>query len=238
MFIALGSGALSLTALLSVVEIPGPVWLVRAVRVLVAAAAGYGFGMAAYMTYGSRVGKVRTRDRLLRALPWTGAERVLDVGCGRGLMAIGAAHYVPQGEVVGIDRWSATDQTDNTAAAAQENARRAGVAGRVRIDTGDARALPYATAAFDVVLSHWVVHNLPTAHDRTQALDEMLRVLRPAGVLVVADITHQAEYLAHLQAAGITDLKVEDGGLESAVIGVFSGDTFRPQAIIARKAAT
>lgn len=62
-----------------------------------------------------------------------------------------------------IDLWSATDQTDNTPDAARENTRRAGVANRVRIDTGDMRALPYDAHAFDVVLSHWVVHNVPAA---------------------------------------------------------------------------
>src|SRR5262245_53044640 len=43
-------------------------------------------GMAAYMVWSSKVGKVRGRERLLDLLPWTGAETVLDVGCGRGLM--------------------------------------------------------------------------------------------------------------------------------------------------------
>jgi arsenite methyltransferase len=55
----------------------------------------YGFGMGAYMTYGSRIGKRRTRERLLdlaqTVSPWTGREVVLDVGCGRGLMLVGAA---------------------------------------------------------------------------------------------------------------------------------------------------
>ena len=38
------------------------------------------------MVYGSRVGKLRLRDRLLNQLPWRGDERVLDVGCGRGVL--------------------------------------------------------------------------------------------------------------------------------------------------------
>jgi ubiquinone/menaquinone biosynthesis C-methylase UbiE len=50
----------------------------------------------------------------------------------------------------------------------------------VRIDTGDARVLPYADGSFDVVLSHWVVHNLDKPYDRLHALHEMLMVLRPA----------------------------------------------------------
>ena len=238
MFLGIGGGAFMVGSALAVLHLPGPAWLSLTARVVSVTAACYGLGMAAYMTYGSRIGKRRTRNRLLQAVPWTGGERVLDVGCGRGLMAIGAAELVPRGEVVGIDLWSATDQTHNTADAARDNARRAGVAARVRIDTGDMRALPYAAATFDVVLSHWVVHNLPETCDRARALDEMLRVLRPAGLLILADINHQAEYLAHLRAAGVADVRVDDGGLETAMIGMFSGNTFRPQAIVARTPAS
>jgi hypothetical protein len=41
---------------------------------------------AGLMVRSSRTGKLRERDRLLDALPWRGDERVLDVGCGRGLL--------------------------------------------------------------------------------------------------------------------------------------------------------
>ncbi|QJR37611.1 class I SAM-dependent methyltransferase [Gemmatimonas groenlandica] len=238
MFFRVGGGALVLSLIFAYVPFHGSAWIVVTARAVSAIAACYGIGMAAYMTYGSRIGKVRTRDRLLRVIPWTGSERVLDVGCGRGLMAVGAALQVPNGEVIGIDLWSAADQADNTPDAARENTRRAGVVDRVRIDTGDVRALPYEVNSFDVVLSHWVVHNLATATDRAQALREMLRVLRPDGWLILADISHQTEYIAQLHTAGITHLREERGGLESTVIGFFSGNTFRPQAIIARKPVT
>ena len=91
-------------------------------------AAIYGLGMATYMTYGSRIGKLRTRERLLNlagvVAPWTGREAVLDVGCGRGLMLVGAALRLSSGIAVGIDLWRTADQADNTPDAALENARR------------------------------------------------------------------------------------------------------------------
>jgi len=235
MFFAIGGVGLAASLVLTSVPFPGPAWLLVSIRAMVALAALYGIGMASYMTYGSRIGKIRTRDRLLAAIEWRGDERVLDVGCGRGLMTIGAAHHVPKGAVIGIDLWSATDQADNSPDAARENARRAGVSDRVQIETGDMRALPYDAHTFDVVVSHWVVHNVDEVHDRERALDEMLRVLRPDGWLILADIVHHAEYIAHLTAAGVRELREERGGVESNVIGFFSGNTFRPQAIIARK---
>src|SRR5256885_16790014 len=47
--------------------------------------------MAVWMLLDSKVGKVRERETLLDQIAWSGGDRVLDVGCGRGLMLIGAA---------------------------------------------------------------------------------------------------------------------------------------------------
>jgi SAM-dependent methyltransferase len=222
--VALSSGAVSAAAKVS--------------ASLAVVAALYGFGMAGYMTYGSCVGKLRTRERLLdiaqNFVPWTGSETVLDVGCGRGLMLVGAARRLTTGKAVGIDLWRAEDQTGNTPDAAIENARRENVASRVSVETGDARNLPFADASFAVVMSHWVVHNLADPGDRARVLDEMLRVLRPGGVLILADIAFHEEYRKLLTARGLADMFVDTGGLESRIIGALSFGSFRPRAIIAR----
>jgi hypothetical protein len=43
---------------------------------------------AVVMIAGSRVGKLRLRDALLSRIVWRGDERVLDVGCGHGLLLV------------------------------------------------------------------------------------------------------------------------------------------------------
>ncbi|MFP5077080.1 class I SAM-dependent methyltransferase [Rhizobium sp. YIM 134829] len=191
------------------------------------------------MTYTSRIGKKRKRERLLnlkgQLAPWTGREDVLDVGCGRGLMMVGAARRLTSGKAVGIDLWREEDQAENTPEAALENARLEGVADRVSIETGDARALPFANASFDVVLSHWVIHNIPEAADRARALDEMMRVLRPSGVLVLADIANKSEYEAHLRTQGLANIREVTGGLEAQIAGILSGGAFKPQALVGIK---
>src|SRR5262245_27165820 len=63
-------------------------------------------GEGLYMIWSSRVGKLRARDILLDSLQLRGDERVLDVGCGRGLLLIGAAKRLPRGRAVGLDLWS------------------------------------------------------------------------------------------------------------------------------------
>ena len=202
--------------------------------------AAYGFFMGGYMTWASRVGKLRTRQQLLdiasQMLGWTGREKVLDVGCGRGLMLIGAALRLRQGAAIGIDLWRTEDQADNSLDAALNNVRLAGVADRVCIDTGDARDLPYPNESFDLVLSHWVIHNLPDANDRNQILNEMLRVLRPGGVIALADIEFINDYCHHLGRCGAVDIRKLSGGFETAIMGILSGGSYRPQALLARKA--
>lgn len=93
------------------------------------------------------------------------------------------------------------------------DARRGGAEAWVNVVTGDAAALPSPSGRFDAVVSHGVLHNLQSATDRTRALNEMLRVLRPGGILVLADIAHHAEYREPLTARGFADIRVETGGI-------------------------
>ena len=243
MLVAGGSGAVlaSLATAIALRTSGATSILAVVVASLAAIATIYGFGMASYMTYGSRVGKLKTRERLLdlaqTVVPWTGRETVLDVGCGRGLMLVGAARRLTTGKAVGIDLWRDEDQADNTPEAALENARRENVAERVSVETGDARKLPFPDASFDVVLSHWVIHNLPEVTDRAQAVNEMLRVLRPGGVLVFADIANHAAYKEKLLSRGVANMRIITGGIESRIIGLLSGGSFQPQAIVAHKQA-
>ncbi|HEY3863656.1 MAG TPA: class I SAM-dependent methyltransferase [Verrucomicrobiae bacterium] len=60
---------------------------------------------ALVMLWGSKSGKLRLRDKLIAAIPWRGDEQVLDVGCGHGLMLIGAAKQLRAGRAIGLDLW-------------------------------------------------------------------------------------------------------------------------------------
>lgn len=140
-------------------------WAVRTAVALLLFA-GYALFMCAYMLWGSLVIKVRGRDAILDLVPWTGHEQVLDVGCGRGLLLVGAAHRLTTGRAVGVDLWRQKDQSANRQAATLENARLEKVADRVHVETGDMRRLPFADESFDVVVSSWAVHNLEARPDR------------------------------------------------------------------------
>jgi len=186
-------------------EYPGPAARMCGVLALI----GLLFlAIGAGMIWSSRVAKLRLRDRMLDSLALRGDERVLDVGCGRGLLAIGAAKRLKNGKVIGIDVWNPYDLSGNSPDAAKANVKLEGVADKVRIENGDAQKLVYPDNHYDVVVSSLVLHNIPEQDARAQAVREMFRVLKPGGKLTIFDLFRTGEYAEVLRASGAKDVEL------------------------------
>lgn len=151
---------------------------------------GLGLAMRGY----ARGGKRRVRDWILARHAWRGDETVLDVGAGRGLLAIGAAERLTTGRVIALDCWRAEDLSGNGADALRANCALRGVADRVTIMTGDAAAMPIPDSSVDVVLSLLCLHNIEDADRREAACAEIVRVLRPGGRVLIGDYVKTADY--------------------------------------------
>src|SRR5262245_60299169 len=134
-------------------------------------------------------------------------EQVLDVGCGHGLMLIGAAKRLTTGKAVGVDLWQKEDQAGNCPEATAVNDQVEGVAARIEIKDGDARRLPFPDAAFDVVLSSWALRSIYAAPEQHQAVREIARVLKSGGRVALFDIRHTREYVEVLQACGLSNVQ-------------------------------
>lgn len=105
--------------------------------------------------------------------------RVLDMGTGPGQIPLKIAQRLPQLRFVGID------QSGNMIRQASERASKAGLADRVEFRRGDANRLDFADASFDFVLCNSVLHHL---QNPVRVLDELARVVRPEGGVLVRDL--------------------------------------------------
>lgn len=160
------------------------------------------------LVLGSKVGKMRIRDRLLDGLHLRGNETVLDVGCGHGVLLIGAAKRLPRGKAIGIDLWSQVDQGGNSRAATLANAEAEGVSERVEVFNGDMRELPLADNSIDAVVASVSIHNIETSEGRRQAMREIVRVLKPGGKVALMDIFCINEHRENLQSEGMQNVRV------------------------------
>ena len=178
---------------------PIAIWLCIGASIV----AAFLFFLAMVMLWSSLVGKMRVRDRLVAALALSGRERVLDAGCGRGLALIACAKELIGGRAVGVDLWAAKDLSNNNPKATLANAAAEGVADRVEIETGDITRLPFPDASFDAVVSITTIYNIRSRDLRDQALNELIRVLKPGGRIAIFDILHTSRYAEVLQRAGM-----------------------------------
>lgn len=186
-------------------------WLMSSAwKVIPFAFAAYFLLGAGGMIFYSKVGKLALCQRTLDHVSWRGDESVLDVGCGRGLLTVAAAHRLSAGKVVGMDIWLRSAITGNRSNSVLENARVEQVSDRVETREGDARSLPFPNASFDVVVSNFVVHELRTRQERQKMMQEIVRVLKPAGRVALADFIFTDDCVADLNNYGVNATRQRD----------------------------
>lgn len=141
-----------------------------------------------YVIEGGHVGRERLRvlsdvlamstGELFRRLPIATDARCLDAGCGAGDVTRALASFVPAGSVVGID----VDPIK--LAAARDDAEQLGVT-NVSYRYGDVTAPLDGHHRYDVVYARFVLCHL---RDPQTALQHLVDVLAPGGLLVVEDV--------------------------------------------------
>jgi ubiquinone/menaquinone biosynthesis C-methylase UbiE len=156
--------------------------------------------------------EIEARRAYLDLLGVTPGERVLDVGCGSGVVTREIARRVgADGRVVGLDA------SPGLLAVARELAQAAGLGDRVEFREGSALHLPFADGSFDAVLCVTVLSHVPGGE---HAVPELVRVLKPGGRLGIFDfdsdmtvVTHPDRALTRRIVAAASDLLAVDGWL-------------------------
>jgi ubiquinone/menaquinone biosynthesis C-methylase UbiE len=145
-----------------------------------------------------------------------GDERVLDYGSGSGAAARHLARRLERaGHLTCVDvsaRWQGVLRRVLRAHPA------------VEFRLGDVRTMELPAASYDVVLVHWMLHDVPP-WDRPSILEELARLLRPGGRLFSREPTSSrhgmpaAEVRRLLAAAGLTETQGAEGSLR--LIGAY-----------------
>lgn len=134
------------------------------------------------------------RDKAIReivelAAPAPG-EKVLDVGCGTGTLAMATKPQVGGGEVHGIDA------SPEMIEVAREKSAKDGADIDFRVALIE--AIPFPDASFDLVTSSLMLHHLPD-NLKAKGFLEIRRVLKPGGRLLAMDFAaHSHSPLGHL----------------------------------------
>jgi demethylmenaquinone methyltransferase/2-methoxy-6-polyprenyl-1,4-benzoquinol methylase/phosphoethanolamine N-methyltransferase len=132
----------------------------------------------------------RFREATLNLVEITPGMNVLDVGCGTGSLSVAAKQKMGiEGKVAGID------PSSNMIKLAQEKAEKVGV--EIDFQVGVIEKIEFPDNQFDLVLSSLMMHHLPDEL-KLSGLQEVHRILRPNGTLLIVELDPSAFSLATL----------------------------------------
>lgn len=143
----------------------------------------------ALLKWGMREDSIKSR--LIERANIQPGQRVLDLGCGTGTLAVMIKQSAPEAQVTGLDG------DEQVLTIARTKAERANL--NIQLDHGLAYELPYPDHSFDVAVSSFVIHHL-TSEDKVRAFKEVRRVLRPDGWFHILDFGRPVNFLTRIQA--------------------------------------
>jgi ubiquinone/menaquinone biosynthesis C-methylase UbiE len=125
------------------------------------------------------MGAMKVKKNLIAVSEIKAGHRVLDIGCGTGKLLEMIKKNEPNAKLVGLDG------DPKILKIAKEKTNKMNL--EIQFDRGMAYELPYPDNSFDRVLSSLVFHHLNRTN-KQRTFREILRVLRPDGLMMIADL--------------------------------------------------
>lgn len=120
--------------------------------------------------------RARFAESLMRLVGVGSSDRVIDLACGPGTLAL---RFAPE-----VRRVYALDLTPAMIARARQTAVKDGLS-NLEFTLGDAQGLPFPDRSFDVAVTSYSLHHIP---DSARVVCEMARVVKPGGRVGIIDI--------------------------------------------------
>ncbi|HOX38075.1 MAG TPA: methyltransferase domain-containing protein [Candidatus Brocadiia bacterium] len=153
----------------------------------------------------------RLNRMIADALAPKDGDRIVDVGCGTGLLTAEVSARIGTGEVIGVD---ASFPMIKVASRKRANS-------VCRFQPGLAEELPFEDSSFDAYTSALFYHHVPLDLKKRSAMEAM-RVLKPGGRFVIADIDRPWTLFGKLYSySGVILLRQPE--IEESIKGVLQG---------------
>jgi len=176
-----------LATLVSYASPDGAMWGVLLAVLITIVSGAYVF-IAQYIKYFTNLDRrLLARDFLLKEIDLKGNESILDIGCGNGILILGAAKKLTTGKAIGTDIWT-ENSGDNKKEIFEQNAKIEGVSEFVSLYNEDARNLSFKSDSFDSILCGLTMHHILHDEGVEKAIAEMSRVLKPSGSIAIYDV--------------------------------------------------
>lgn len=170
----------------------------------------------AYYKFSTSGGDIQGRvsDLVTQKIAIDSSGRLLDIGCGSGVLSVELALKCPQLTIQAIDYWGS--MWGYSKEKCEDLAEKYGTSDRICFEKGSASTLPFADETFDIVISNMVFHEVADAKDKREVIKEALRVLKKGGQFVFQDLFLSEklygktdDLLRYIERTGISSVSLE-----------------------------
>ncbi len=203
--LGVGESLMAVAVIVSLKYDAGPTVGSRAFAIALVAAGSAFLALAMIHIWNNSVIKPREVERIVSQVPWGGDEVVADVVCGSALAAERSGERLSSGLSVGVDVWAQARKSKGIFAAGR--VQQSGPVSALAFADADSRSLPLRVGSVDAVFSGFGTRRFRRLADRISELEEMLRVLKPGGSIVVMTPGDPVEYEVLMRRNGLVEVQ-------------------------------